>query len=66
MFLCLLSNLIGTEMYQLNNSVAFPGKPIVSEEFLNRKVEALGIIALDIIIDRNTKGRLYILDLKKE
>jgi len=37
-----------------------------SKDFFNRKVEALGIIALDIIIDRNTKGRLCILDLKKE
>ena len=28
----------------LNNSVIFSGKPIVSEEFLNQMVEALGII----------------------
>jgi hypothetical protein len=37
---------------QLNNPVAFPGKPIGSEEFLNRIVETLGIT-----IDRRPKGR---------
>ncbi len=40
-------------MYQANNSVTFSGKPIGSEEFLNRMVEALGII-----IDRHPRGRL--------
>jgi len=39
-------------MYQVNNSVMFSGKPIGSEEFLNRMVEALGII-----IDRRPKRR---------
>ena len=39
-------------MYQFNNSVTFSGKPIVSEEFFNHMVEALGII-----IDRRPKGR---------
>ena len=36
----------------LNNSGTFCGKPIESEEFLNRIVEALGIT-----IDRRPKGR---------
>jgi len=41
------------KVYQVNNSVTFfSGKPIVSEEFLNRIVEALGII-----IDRRPKER---------
>jgi len=39
-------------VYQVNNSVAFSGKPMGSEEFLNRMIEALGII-----IDRRPKGR---------
>ena len=39
-------------MNWLNNSVTFSGKPIVSEEFPNQIVEALGII-----IDRRLKGR---------
>ena len=39
-------------MCQVNNSVTFNRKPIESEEFLNRMVEALGII-----IDRRPKGR---------
>ncbi|MCG2790895.1 MAG: hypothetical protein L6305_03985 [Actinomycetia bacterium] len=39
-------------MYQVNNSVTFSGKPIGSEEFPNRMVEAL-----DIIIDRRPKER---------
>ena len=39
-------------MYQVNNSVAFSGKPIGSEEFLNQMVEALGIT-----IDRHPKER---------
>ena len=39
-------------MYQVNNSATFSGKPIRSEEFLNRIVEVLGII-----IDRRPKGR---------
>lgn len=30
--------------YRFNNSVTFSGQPIGSEEFLNRIVEALGII----------------------
>ena len=30
-------------MYQLNNSVTFNGQSIVSEEFLNQMIEALGI-----------------------
>ena len=39
-------------MCQVNNSVTFSRKPIVSEEFLNQMVEVLGII-----IDRCPKGR---------
>ena len=39
-------------MYQVNNSVDFPGKPIGSEEFLIQRVGALGIL-----IDRRPKGR---------
>jgi hypothetical protein len=39
-------------VYQVNSSVIFIGKPIRPEEFLNRIVEALGII-----IDRRPKGR---------
>jgi len=39
-------------MYQVNNSVTFSGKPMGSEEFLNRMVETLGIA-----IDRRPKGR---------
>ena len=39
-------------MYQVNNSVAFSGKSIGSEEFLNRMVEALVIT-----VDRRPKGR---------
>ena len=42
-------------MCQVNNSVTFGGKPIGSEEFLNRMVETLVII-----IDRHPKGRLQI------
>ena len=38
---------------QVNNPVIFSGKPIGTEEFLNRMVAALGII-----IDRRPKGRL--------
>ena len=37
---------------QVTNSIIFSGKPIGFEEFLNRMVEALGII-----IDRNPKGK---------
>ena len=40
-------------MYQLNNSVAFSGKPIESTEFINQMVKAL-----DINIDRRPKERL--------
>ena len=40
------------QLYQINNSVTFSGKPIGPEEFLNQMVEALGII-----IDRRPKGR---------
>lgn len=32
-------------MCQVNNSVIFSGKPMGSEEFLNRMVEALGEIS---------------------
>ena len=39
-------------MHLVNNSVAFSGKPIGSEEFLNQMVETLGII-----MDRRPKGR---------
>ena len=39
-------------MYQVNSSVTFSGKPMESEEFLNRMVETLGII-----IYRRPKGR---------
>jgi len=42
-------------VYQVNNSVAFGGKPIGSEKFFNRMVEVLGII----IIDRCPKGRAH-------
>ena len=38
---------------QVNNLVIFSGKPIGSKEFLNRMLEALGII-----IDSRPKGRL--------
>jgi len=31
------------KVYWLNNSVTFSGKPMGSEEFLNQKIEALGI-----------------------
>ena len=41
-------------MCQINSSVAFNGKPMESEEFLDRMVEILGII-----IDRCPKGRLH-------
>ena len=42
-------------MYEVNNSVIFSGKPIGSDEFLNRMVGALGIT---IMIDRYpNKGR---------
>ena len=40
-------------MHLVNNSVAFSGKPIGLEEFLNQMIDAL-----DIIIDRRLKGRL--------
>ena len=42
-------------MYQVNNnnSVAFSGKSMGSEEFFNQMVEALGII-----VDSRPKGRL--------
>ena len=39
-------------MCQVNNLVAFSGKPIGSEEFFNQIVKALGII-----IDRRPKER---------
>lgn len=39
--------------YRVNNSIFFSGKPMATEEFINRMVEAL-----DIIIDRSSKGRL--------
>ena len=39
-------------MYQVNNSATFNEKPVGSEEFLNRMVEALGII-----IGRRSKER---------
>ena len=39
-------------MCQVNNSLTFNGKPIVSEEFLNQMVETLGIT-----VDRGPKGR---------
>jgi len=39
-------------VYYLNNSVIFSEKPIGFKEFLNRMVEALGVI-----IDRCPKGR---------
>jgi len=40
-------------MCQVNNSVTFSGQPMIgSEEFLNQIVEAL-----DIVIDRRSKGR---------
>jgi hypothetical protein len=40
------------KLCQVNNSVTFSGKPIGSEEFLNRMVETLGIT-----INRSPKGR---------
>ena len=40
-------------MCQVNNSVTFSGKPIESEEFFNRIVEALGIT-----VDRRPKEDL--------
>ena len=39
-------------MCQVNNSVTFNGKPIRSEEFINRMVKALGIT-----VDGRPKGR---------
>ena len=39
-------------MCQVNNPVTFSGIPMESEEFLNKIVEALGII-----IDRRPKGK---------
>jgi len=39
-------------VYQVDNSVTFSGRAIVSVEFLNRMVEALGII-----IDKRPKGK---------
>ena len=39
------------KVHQVNNSVIFCGKPIGSEEFLIRMVEALGIA-----VDRRPKG----------
>jgi len=39
-------------VYQVNNSIIFSGKPMGSEEFLIRMVEALGIT-----IDRRPKAR---------
>ena len=39
-------------MFMLNNSVTFSGRPIGTEEFLNRMVETLGIT-----VDRRPKGR---------
>ena len=37
---------------QVNNPVTFNEKPIISEKFLNRMVEALGIT-----VDRRLKGK---------
>ena len=51
-FVCLIQ-LDRGQVYQANNSVIFSGKPMRSEEFFNRMVEALGIT-----IDRLPKGRL--------
>ena len=39
-------------LFQVNNLVIFSGKPIRSEEFPNKMVEAL-----DITIDKRPKGR---------
>jgi hypothetical protein len=39
-------------VYQVNNSVAFSGKPIESEEFLTWMVEALGI-TIDRILKKD-------------
>ena len=39
-------------MCQVNNSVAFSGKPIGSEEFLNQMIETLGST-----VDRRPKGK---------
>jgi len=39
-------------VYRLNNSVTFSGKPMRSEEFLNQRVETLGIT-----VDRRPKGK---------
>jgi hypothetical protein len=36
------------KMYQLNNPVTFNEKPMGSEEFLNRMVEALGLLWIDV------------------
>ncbi|GAH02271.1 unnamed protein product [marine sediment metagenome] len=41
-------------MYQVYNSSTFSGESIGSEEFINRMIEALGIV-----IDRRPKGRPY-------
>ena len=42
----------GGRLLILNNSVTFNGKPMLYEEFLNQRVEALVIIA-----DRHSRGR---------
>ena len=44
--------MLGERSLMLNNSVTSREKPIESEEFLNRMVEALGIT-----IDRRPKGK---------
>jgi len=43
--------------YQINNSITFNVKPIRSEEFLNRMVEALGITIDDVLKEDLVKGR---------
>ncbi len=42
------------KVYQVNNSIIFKEKPVGYEEFLNRKVETLGIT-----INRRPKGRSH-------
>jgi len=45
-------------VYQVNNSVTFSGKPIVSEELLNQIVEVLSInISIEVPKKEFVKGK---------
>jgi len=43
---------------QVNNSVVFCGKPMESEEFLNRIVETLDITKIDVLKGDFVKGKI--------